>query len=207
MGPWLDETSRRSRRILIVDDQEIVHAGFRLLLEAQSWVASCVGASNCHDALDVRRRHRPHVAVIDMVVSGRPGLELCRDLVRQDPYLKVIVMSANSRTSARAVRAFGGRGFLAKGSPAGVIVETIRLVAEGVTVFPAADAGAATHLTRRELDVLETLVRGMSNPEVAATLHLSRHTVKEYTSAIYRKLGVRNRAEAAGRARELGLVS
>jgi len=88
-----------------------------------------------------------------------------------------------------------------------VIVETIRLVAEGVTVFPAADAGAATHLTRRELDVLETLVRGMSNPEVAATLHLSRHTVKEYTSAIYRKLGVRNRAEAAGRARELGLVS
>jgi ATP/maltotriose-dependent transcriptional regulator MalT len=73
-------------------------------------------------------------------------------------------------------------------------------------VFPREEAVEAEQLSRRELDVLEHLVQGYSNPEVAQVLHLSRHTVKQHTCAVYRKLAVRNRAEAAAKARQLGLV-
>jgi two-component system response regulator DesR len=80
-------------------------------------------------------------------------------------------------------------------------------VAEGARVFPKEKAQAGSvHLSKRELDVLQLIVAGMTNPEVAALLNLSRHTVKQHSSVVYRKLGVRNRAQAASRAQELGLV-
>ena len=74
-------------------------------------------------------------------------------------------------------------------------------------MFPKSAGAPVLQLSRRELDVLRHVASGLSNPETASTLNLSRHTVKQHTSAVYRKLGVRNRAEAANRARELGLLA
>jgi ATP/maltotriose-dependent transcriptional regulator MalT len=79
-------------------------------------------------------------------------------------------------------------------------------VAEGGRVFPKGQAAPRVKLSKRELDVLHHLAAGLSNPETAATLNLSRHTIKQHTSSVYRKLRVRNRAEAASRAQELGLL-
>ncbi|MEU5060162.1 MULTISPECIES: LuxR C-terminal-related transcriptional regulator [unclassified Streptomyces] len=98
------------------------------------------------------------------------------------PYVKVVLLSGEGRMSAALASAHGAR------------------------VFPKDERPAAMRLSKRELDVLQHLVLGLSNPEVAAVLNLSRHTVKQHTAAVCRKLGVRNRAQAASRAQELGLV-
>jgi two-component system response regulator DesR len=83
----------------------------------------------------------------------------------------------------------------------------VRTVASGGTVFPAEGRSAPLGLTERERSVLQLMGHGATNPEIAAELHLSRHTVKEHTSAVYRKLGVRNRTEAVQRGQRLGLLT
>ena len=88
-------------------------------------------------------------------------------------------------------------------------MEAVRRVSAGERIFSesaAPERAAPARLTNRERNVLTQLALGLSNPEVARVLHLSRHTVKQHTSSVYRKLGVRNRAEAASRAQQLGLV-
>jgi len=80
-------------------------------------------------------------------------------------------------------------------------------VSEGLTVFPPAADGSASPLSSREQEVLDLVAGGATNREIAAALHLSPHTVKEYTSALYRKLDVRNRAEAVQRAQRMGLLA
>jgi two-component system response regulator DesR len=82
----------------------------------------------------------------------------------------------------------------------------VRLVGLGKTVFARDDQAGALGLTDREREVLEQMGSGSTNPEIAAALHLSPHTVKEHTSAVYRKLGVRNRTQAVQKAQRLGLV-
>jgi DNA-binding NarL/FixJ family response regulator len=121
--------------------------------------------------------------------------------------MRVLLLSGAGRISERAARAAGASGFVLKDQPAREICAAVRTVARGGTAF-AASAGDAVgeRLTTREREVLELLADGATNREIAGRLVLSPHTVKEHTSALYRKLGVRNRAEAARRAHELGLA-
>jgi DNA-binding NarL/FixJ family response regulator len=153
-------------------------------------------------------RYEPHVALVDLFVGHESGLDVCRALRASSPSLRVILMSGSGSVSSAVARFAGASGFFPKDWPADAVVEAVRQVCGGSTVFPRArEAEPIQPLSRRERDVLEHVVRGLSNPEVAAALHLSRHTVKQHTSVVYRKLGVRNRAEAASLARQLGLVS
>jgi len=143
-------------------------------------------------------------------VAGESGLGLCRLIRDRLPHVRVLLMSSEGRVSNPLARANGAIGFLPKHLPAHSLLAVIERAVAGEQVFPrdsSSDAEAETGLSRRELDVLRHLVAGLSNPEMALALSLSRHTVKQHTSAVYRKLGVRNRAQAAGRARELGLVA
>ena len=87
------------------------------------------------------------------------------------------------------------------------IARAVQKVSEGLTVFPPAADGSASPLSSREQEVLDLVAGGATNREIAAALHLSPHTVKEYTSALYRKLDVRNRAEAVQRAQRMGLLA
>ena len=104
-------------------------------------------------------------------------------------------------------RACGASGFVPKDWPAADIARAVRMVALGMALFePAPPPLAQLVLTGRERDVLERVAGGATNREIAAELHLSPHTVKEHTSALYRKLEVRNRAEAVQRAQRLGLL-
>jgi len=117
-------------------------------------------------------------------------------------------MSGSGRVSRAVALAAGARGFFPKDWSCDAIVSAVYRVSMGKTVFLKADDPAdSRRLSRRELDVLQQLVNGLSNREAASVLHLSRHTVKQHTCSVYRKLDVRNRAEAAGRARLLGLVA
>jgi two-component system response regulator DesR len=178
-------------------------------LTSATWVARCVGAGNGADAVDVARRYDPHVALVDVCVGAESGLDICRSLLAESPEMRVLLMSGAGQITPAVARAAGAHGFVSKDWKAAAMIEAARLASAGRHVFVKheTDQSGVESLTARERDVLLHLARGLSNPEVASVLNLSRHTVKQHTSAVYKKLGVRNRAEAASRAQRLGLAA
>jgi DNA-binding NarL/FixJ family response regulator len=203
------ERSPRRLRVLVVDDHDVVHWGFRLMLTQQPWVARCVSAHSGAEALELCGRYRPHVALVDLFIGAESGAEVCERLCAQVPAPRVLLFSGAGEISPRAARAAGASGFAGKDWPARRIASAVRMVGLGGTVFQSgrADGSAgAMGLSDRERDVLALMADGKTNPEIGESLHLSRHTVKEHSSALYRKLGVRNRTEAVQRAQRLGLV-
>ncbi|MEK6229743.1 MAG: response regulator transcription factor [Actinomycetota bacterium] len=194
-------------RVLVVDDHDVVHWGFRLLFTEQSWVERCLTARTSEEAIELARRYSPQVALVDLFIGEQSGAELCETLRRESPGVRVLLLSGAGWISPEAAKAAGAAGFVSKDWSAEDITRAVRMVGNGMTVFaPRSDTSAAP-LTDREREVLGLMASGATNREIAAQLHLSRHTVKEHTSALYRKLDVRNRAEAVQRAERLGLTS
>ncbi len=194
-------------RVLVVDDHEVVHWGFRLMLTQQLWVERCVSAANGDEALLLARRYRPHVAVVDLFIGEESGAQVCERLRAAEPATRVLLFSGAGEISASAARAAGASGFAHKDWPAAKIAGAVRLVALGGTVFERHDRSGVLGLSDREREVLQLMAAGLTNPEIARALHLSPHTVKEHTSSLYRKLEVRNRTEAVQRAQRLGLLA
>jgi DNA-binding NarL/FixJ family response regulator len=193
-------------RVLVVDDHDVVHWGFRLLLERQSWVERCVTAGGAADAIEQAHRLRPDVALIDLLLSGESGAELCEDLHAALPDTRILLISGVGSISPAVARRAGASGFVSKELGAGDIVKAVRMVALGMEVFGRSEQRPGP-LSGREREVVVLIAAGATNREIAQRLYLSPHTVKEHTSAIYRKLGVRNRAEAVRRAQRLGIIS
>ena len=193
--------------MLIVDDHEVVHWGFRLMLGDQPWVERCLSARNGEQALALALRYEPHVALVDLFVGQESGAEICERLRAVSPTTNVLLISGAGRISPNAAKAAGAAGFISKDWPAADIAGAVRMVGLGMTVFKPHEAPAGPPLSEREREVLEAIASGATNREIAASLFLSPHTVKEHTSSLYRKLGVRNRAEAVQKAQRLGLIS
>jgi DNA-binding NarL/FixJ family response regulator len=193
-------------RVLVVDDHDVVHWGFRLLLERQSWVERCVTAGSAADAIELARRLRPDVALIDLLLQDESGAELCEDLHAALPDTRILLISGVGSISPAVARRAGASGFVSKELGAGDIVKAVRMVALGMEVFGRSEERPGP-LSGREREVVVLIAAGATNREIAQRLYLSPHTVKEHTSAIYRKLGVRNRAEAVKRAQRLGIIS
>ncbi len=193
--------------VLVVDDHDVVHWGFRLMLTQQPWVERCLSAHTGREAIALARRYRPHVALVDLFIGEESGAEVCERLRATEPATRVLLFSGAGEISPRAARAAGASGFAYKDWPARRIAGAVRLVGLGGTVFEPHERLGALGLTERERAVLELMASGATNPEIGESLHLSRHTVKEHSSAVYRKLGVRNRTEAVRRGQRLGLLS
>jgi two-component system response regulator DesR len=191
----------------VVDDHDVVHWGFRLMLTQQPWVERCLSATSGPEALELAARYRPHVALVDLFIGEESGAEICEQLRAAEPGTRVLLFSGAGAISAQAARAAGASGFAFKDWSARRIAAAILAVGRGKTVFEPQDRTVVLRLSDRERSVLELMASGATNPEIAEQLHLSRHTVKEHTSAVYRKLGVRNRTEAVQRAQRLGLVA
>jgi DNA-binding NarL/FixJ family response regulator len=194
-------------RVLVVDDHDVVHWGFRLLLERQTWVESCAAATDGEEALARAGRLHPHVALVDLFLAGESGAEVAEELRRAHPEMKVLLISGAGRISPAVARAAGASGFVSKDWGAADVVRAVRMVALGQEVFAPAPDGEEVNLSPREREVVTHISQGSTNAEIARALYLSPHTVKEHTSAIYRKLGVRNRAEAVKAAQRLGLLA
>jgi two-component system response regulator DesR len=192
--------------VLVVDDHEVVHWGFRLMLSQQPWVERCVSATTGEEALALASRYRPHVALVDLFIGEESGAEICERLRAAEPSTRVLLFSGAGEISPHAARAAGAAGFAYKDWSARKIASAVRAVGLGQSVFEHHEPPAALGLSERERTVLELMASGSTNPEIAAELHLSKHTIKEHTSSLYRKLGVRNRTEAVQRAQRLGLV-
>ena len=193
--------------VLVVDDHDVVHWGFRLMLAQQPWVERCLSAQSGAEALKLTTSYRPHVALVDLFIGEESGAEICEQLRAAEPRTRVLLFSGAGEISPQAARAAGASGFAYKDWPARRIASAVRLVGLGRTVFERHDRHETLGLSERERSVLELMAGGSTNPEIAEALHLSKHTIKEHTSSVYRKLGVRNRTEAVQRAQRLGLVS
>jgi DNA-binding NarL/FixJ family response regulator len=206
-GQELSEQDGRRLRVLVVDDHDVVHWGFRLMLSNQPWVERCLSARNGVEAYALARRYEPHLALIDLFIGEESGADICEQLRERSPATQVLLISGAGRISPGAAKAAGASGFIPKDWGAEDISRAMRMVGLGMTVFQPQVDGNATPLSPREREVLDLIASGSTNREVAAALHLSPHTIKDLTSALYRKLGAKNRADAVRRAERLGLGS
>jgi DNA-binding NarL/FixJ family response regulator len=197
----------RRLRVLVVDDHDVVHWGFRVLLGEQPWVERCLAARTGDEALRLLPTLRPDVALVDLFLAGESGADVCDSIRKASPSTRVLLISGAGRMSPAAARAAGASGFVSKDWEAREVARAVRMVGVGMTVFEPTAEQPSPMLSEREREVLDLIAAGSTNREIAEQLFLSPHTVKEHTSAVYRKLQARNRAEAVQRAQRIGLLS
>lgn len=211
-------------RLVLVDDQELVRSGFRLILERAGF--EVVGeAGDGLEAIDVVRAAGPDVVLMDVRMPRLDGIEATRRLVAELPDLRVLALTTFDLDEYvyAAVRA-GASGFLLKDVSPDDLVQGVRAVARGDTMLapsltrrlleryaagpqPGTLPPALADLTERELDVLRLVAGGLSNADIGGRLFLSEATVKTYVSRLLAKLHLRDRVQLAVLAYESGLVT
>lgn len=199
-------SATRQVKVLVVDEQEIVQIGLRALFMSCGWVSRSFACVDPATAIEIAGRHHPQLVFVSLRQSGGSGLALAAELRVVLPHAHIVLMSEHAVVDTRSAHSHGANAVIAKTDPLAVILRTGADLVSG-RAHSLGSGRNAPGLSQREGEVLEHLVRGLSNPEIAGILHMSRHTVKQHTSAVYRKLGVRNRAEAASVARDRGLVA
>jgi DNA-binding NarL/FixJ family response regulator len=199
----------RPIRLFLVDDEGLVAQAIRRGLEPDPDL-EIVGHAASGSDVPARVAHaRPDVVLLDTGTRGVDGLELLDQLQRRCPETKLVLLSdvEDAEVGAEAFRR-GARAILGKGIDSGDVAPVISQVAEGRLVAGdlaeglgamAGTAGTA-ELTEREREILELIAAGRSNKQIAWRLSLSEHTIKSYLTRVYRKLGVKGRAEAASTA-------
>ncbi|MGP4047355.1 response regulator transcription factor [Streptomyces sp. 2A115] len=214
--------------VLLVDDEPLVRAGLRAVLEAQPDIEVVGEAADGAAVIPLVRRLRPDVVAMDVRMPLLDGIEATRAVLRtvdRPPKILVVTTFENDEYVYEALRA-GADGFLLKRARPAEIVHAVRLVAEGESLlFPASvrqlaaeygdrggnpEARAALEraaLTEREAEVLRLMARGLSNAEMAARLIVGTETVKSHVSAVLAKLGARDRTQAVIAAYESGFVA
>jgi DNA-binding NarL/FixJ family response regulator/class 3 adenylate cyclase len=214
-------------RVLIVDDQSLVRAGFRMILDAEQDIEVAGEAANGQEAIAEAKRLRPNVVLMDVRMPGVDGIEATRLLLGQDGAETRVVMLTTFDMDEYVYEAFraGASGFLLKDVPPEQLVEGIRAVASGDALLAPAITRrvieeyvrrppgtarelppALEELTPREREVLTLLARGRSNAEIAEQLVVSETTVKTHVAHVLMKLGLRDRVQAVVFAYESGLV-
>jgi DNA-binding NarL/FixJ family response regulator len=214
-----------SIRVLICDDQALVRAGFRAILEAQPDVEVVGEAENGAEAVALADRRAPDVILMDIRMPVLDGVEATRRLVAGGSSARILVLTTFDLDEYvhAAIRA-GASGFLLKDVTPAKLLEAIRVVAAGDALLapsvtrrllerfastlpqPDRSSQALAELTSRETEVLRLLAAGLSNAEIAAELVVSEATVKTHISSLLRKLGLRDRVQAVILAYETGLV-
>lgn len=200
-------------RLLIVEDHHIVRQGLISLLQSVSGLAVVAEAPDGRIAAELYRRHLPDVVLMDLRMPVVSGVEAIQQLCREFPGAKVLVLTTfdGDEDVFRAMQA-GARGYLLKGMEAQELITAIRRVHAGQSSLcsPVAQQLAyrmsTPELTPRELEVLETIVAGKSNREIASSLDVSEATVKTHLNSLFSKLDVVDRTQAAITAVQRGLV-
>jgi len=211
-------------RVVVADDQELVRAGFRLLLERVEDVEVVAEAEDGEQAVSLVRQYRPDVALLDIRMPTRDGLSATRQMVDDVPATKVIILTTfDTDDYVRDALHAGASGFLLKSSPPERLVTAIRTVAAGEALLdpavtrrviegftrqavPAGPGPELERLTDRELDVLRQVARGLSNGEIARELFITEATVKTHVARLLAKLGLRDRVQAVVYAYDHGVV-
>jgi DNA-binding NarL/FixJ family response regulator len=214
-----------SIRVLIADDQSLVRAGFRLVLENHPDLEVVGEASNGNQAVHSVARLRPDVVLMDIRMPELDGIAATRQITARHPARVLVLTTYDLDEYVYDALQAGASGFLLKDTPPPQLVDGIRAVADGEALLAPtvtrrlieefARIGPARRtpppeleeLTPRELEVLRLLARGMSNAEIAAALVLGDTTVKTHVTHVLGKLGLRDRVQAVVLAYESGLVT
>ena len=212
--------------MLLADDQAMVRAGFRMILESQPDIEVVAEAANGEQATAATRRLRPDVVMMDIQMPGSDGLAATRRITSDtEQHSRVIILTTFERDEYvfEALHA-GASGFLLKNAPPEQLIDAVRVVASGdallapsvtrriIEQFARRPVDPVVRerlesLTQREREVLVMLARGNSNSELAAALFVSEGTVKTHVSSLLTKLEVRDRVQAVVLAYESGLVT
>lgn len=192
--------------VLLVDNQDLVHIGLRLVLQRQDWVTRIFGARQRSDAILLAARHQPRVALIDLFVGEEFGTEICVAIRREAPAVQVLLTSSGRTIAQDAAHAAGAVGFVPKDGSVWDLLNALRSAANGEHRITRRPENARGVLTARQHQVLELMAQGATNGRIAHALSLSVDMVKHHTTAIYRRLEVNNRAAAVHRAQWLGLL-
>ncbi len=214
-------------RVALVDDQAMVRAGFRMILETEADITVVGEAADGREAVDLVQRSAPDVVLMDVRMPQMDGIEATRLITSSSSPARVLILTTFDLDDYvySALRA-GASGFMLKDAPAEQLVNAVRVIASGdallapsvtrllideVSRRPAVDAQAVApglaDLTDRELEVLRLIARGMSNAEIADELYLGEATVKTHVGRVLTKLDLRDRVQAVVVAYESGLVT
>ena len=212
--------------VVIADDQGMVRAGLRSLLESERDISVLDEAADGEEALTLVRRHRPDVVLMDIRMPNLDGLEATRRLVAEGASARILVLTTFDLDEyVFAALRVGASGFLLKDAPAEELVAAVRVLATGDAILapavtrrvidafarvPLANEGLADRLrelSARELEVLRLLARGLSNAEIARELVVSDATAKTHVSNVLAKLRLRDRVHAVIFAYESGLTA
>ena len=213
-------------RVLLVDDQRLMRDGLRTLLELEPDLEVAGEAENGQAALEAYEQLQPDVVLMDVRMPHMDGVEATRRLCARWPQARVMILTTfdDDEYVFEGLRA-GAQGYLLKAVSGAELADAVRTIAAGgALIEPSvarkvvaefarlaepqrpAEAGLPEPLSEREKEIVQCLARGLTNREIAQHLSLAEGTVKNYVTAILQKLGVRDRIQAALRAKELGML-
>lgn len=224
------DADSKQLRVIIADDQASVRQGLELLLAGLPDIEVLGTAANGQQALDLVAQHHPDAVLLDLHMPVLDGIATTRRLVAEHADVAIVILTtyADDGSVLEALRA-GARSYLTKDADRSDIAGALHAAARGLAVLdpgvqarllaatsgPSPAAAAAEHpadpqelpdgLTRREAEILGLIARGLTNPEIAAELFLSGHTIKTHITRIFTKTGSRDRVAAARYAREHNL--
>lgn len=205
--------SKESIRVLVVEDHHVVRQGLVALLSVADGLEVVGEAADGVEAIAQFRKHHPDITLVDLRLPRLSGVEVIDRIRMETPQARFIVLTTydGDEDIYRALQA-GAKAYLLKGMTSEELIATIRMVHEGKSYIPpeiaqklAARIGTE-ELTRREFDVLEQIVGGKSNKEIAIELEISEATVKTHINSLLSKLGVTDRTQAATAALQRGIV-
>ena len=211
---------------MLVDDQEMVRVGFRMILQAEPDLTIVGEAADGAAAIELAARANPDVVLMDVRMPVLDGIEACRTIRERHPDTRVMMLTTfDLHDYVHAALRAGASGFMLKDAPAEQLVDAIRVIANGDALLapsitqalidevarqPVRDRSSypgVEQLTERELGVLQLMARGHSNNEIATELFLGEATIKTHVGRILAKLGARDRVQAVVVAYESGVVS
>lgn len=208
-------------RVLVVDDQRLIRDGIASLLSIRPGITVAGTVADGREAVAKVLELCPDVVLVDVRMPGMDGVEAVAVLRGEAPECRAVMLTTfdDEEYVVQALRA-GACGYLLKGLPTDELAHAVRLAHAGVTQldasvtrhlatslpFPGPGAGQAVALSLREIDILRLVAQGRTNREIAAQLYLSEGTVKNHVSRILGRLALRDRTQAALRARDLGLL-
>jgi DNA-binding NarL/FixJ family response regulator len=200
-------------RILVAEDHLVARVGVTTIVNLQPDMTVIAEAANGAQAVEMFRQHRPDVALLDLRMPVMTGFEAAAAIREEFPDAKLVALTTyGGDEDIRRALAAGVRSYLTKDVLHDELLNAIRAVHAGETYLPADVAAAvssrssAADLSAREMQVLELIVRGSANKQIAYTLNIAEHTVKNHVKNILSKLGVQDRTQAATAAIQRGII-
>ena len=208
-----DAMTKGKIRVLVVEDHNVVRQGLVALLNVAEGLEVVGEAADGAEAVAQYRKHKPDITLVDLRLPRMSGVDVIQRVRMEAPQARFIVLTTydGDEDIYRALKA-GAKAYLLKGMTSEELISTIRVVHEGKSHIPPAIAErlaermSAEELTPREFDVLEQIVYGKSNKEIATELQISEATVKTHINSLLGKLGVTDRTQAATAAIQRGIV-